>query len=278
VRELSIDELPGLTTPADLAVILGLCELLGLPVHFVAPAFGFAKNLPFAVQAELERRVSACWAVCRQFGVSIGFHSGSGKSADNYRLIGRITGGNLEIKTSGRYTYEMGRALAMSTDPADQALWRDWYAFARDLAAASAFAEDATERAAARGYISASLPAGSAETAFASPAALATALAKLPADPEQPLWFEYNFLYVLAAGGRADKASLGDHSPAGYAQRGRFYGVSAQARLGYARNVAVYLIFLAEATGQSSPARCAAARERLATYGSLDAFLADIAP
>ena len=45
--------------------------------------------------------------MCQAFGVSIGFHSGSGKSAENYRLCGAITGSRLEIKTSGRYTYEI---------------------------------------------------------------------------------------------------------------------------------------------------------------------------
>ena len=35
--------------------------------------------------------------------------------------------------------------------------------------------------------------------------------------------FEYNFLYVLAAGGRPEKAARGDDTSAGYAQRARFY-------------------------------------------------------
>ena len=37
----------------------------------------------------------------RRFSVSIGFHSGSGKSAENYEACGECTNGNLEIKTSG---------------------------------------------------------------------------------------------------------------------------------------------------------------------------------
>ena len=37
-----------------------------------------------------------------RFSVSIGFHSGSGKSAENYEVCGKATGGNLEVKTSGR--------------------------------------------------------------------------------------------------------------------------------------------------------------------------------
>jgi len=100
-RELSIDELPGLTTPETLATMLALCETLDMKIHFVAPAFGFQKNFPFDDNAELERRVTAAWKVCERFGVSIGFHSGSGKSAENYRICGRITG-QLKILASGR--------------------------------------------------------------------------------------------------------------------------------------------------------------------------------
>ena len=49
--------------------------------------------------------ISDAYAVCEKFSVSIGFHSGSGKSAENYEACGECTGGNLEVKTSGRYTY-----------------------------------------------------------------------------------------------------------------------------------------------------------------------------
>jgi len=85
------------------------------------------------------------------------------------------------------------------------------------------------------------------------------ALESLPPEPDHMFWFEYNFLYVLAADGRADKAALGDHTPAGYQQRARFYSISPEGRLNFARNVASYLIFLAENTGLASAARCAAA-------------------
>jgi hypothetical protein len=111
LRELSIDELPGLTTPETTAIMLALCEALEMPVDFVAPAFGLQKNMPYPDGAALRTLIERQWRVCAPFGVSIGFHSGSGKSAENYRLMGEITGGHLEIKTSGRYTYEMGWAL-----------------------------------------------------------------------------------------------------------------------------------------------------------------------
>jgi hypothetical protein len=264
--------------------MLALCEALDMPVQYVAPAFGFQKNFPFADQVELERRIAAAWAVCKDFNVSIGFHSGSGKSAENYRLCGRITGGRLEIKTSGRYTYEMGRALAASSDPADRALWHDWWRFTRDLAVASAFAADATEQSMARQFIVHALErsgkadrSGATADVFADQDRCAAALSALTPDPDHMFWFEYNFLFVLAAGGAANKSALGDHGPAGYQQRARFYAISEQARLGYARNVAEYLCFLCETTGLVAAAKVAAARSRLATFTSYTDLVQDIA-
>ncbi len=279
LRELSIDELPGLTTPETTAVMLAFCEALGMPVNFIAPAFGFQKNCPYPDNEALRRLVQPHWEVCKQFGVSIGFHSGSGKSAENYRVVGEITGSHLEIKTSGRYTYEMGVALSRSTNPADQALWKDWYAFTQELALAGAFSGDATEQKMARSFIVASLPAPVDSAAvFYSPAACRAALATLSPSPEHMLFFEYNFLFVLAAGGQAVKSALGDHTPAGYAQRARFYAISDEARLRYAQGVAGYLVFLAETTGLAPAATCAAARQRLEACTSYAQFVAQIAP
>jgi hypothetical protein len=81
---------------------------------------------------------------------------------------------------------------------------------------------------------------------------------------------------VLAGGGRAEKAALGDHSPAGYQQRARFYTISEEGRLNFAKNIASYLIFLAENTALASKERCDAAAKLLAGYTSLNAMLADI--
>jgi hypothetical protein len=278
LRELSIDELPGLTTAETTAVMLALCEALGMKVHFIAPAFGFQKNMPYPDNAALRELIAKQWAVCVKFDASIGFHSGSGKSGDNYRVMGEVTGGRLEIKTSGRYTYEMGRALAASKNTADQALWHDWYRFTLELALLGAFSPDLTEQKMARIFIADALgKAGAPADVFASPAATRSALEALPASPEHMFWFEYNFLYVLAGGGRAEKAALGDHTPAGYVQRSRFYSISGEGRLNYARNVARYIVFLAETTGLASPAVCAAASRRLDGYSSLDEMLAGIA-
>lgn len=279
LRELSIDELPGLTTPETTAVMLAFCEVLGMPVNFIAPAFGFQKNAPYPDNAELRRLIERQWDVAKKFGVSIGFHSGSGKSAENYRVMGEVTGGALEIKTSGRYTYEMGVALQASSDARDQALWRDWYRFTLEMAVAGAFSADATEQKMARSFVVTSLTeAGRSADVFASEQTCRAALEALPPSADHMFFFEYNFLFVLAAGGRAEKAALGDHSPGGYAQRARFYAISDEARLGFARRVAAYLIFLAENTGLVAAARCREARAALDRIRSLSEFVTTISP
>ena len=277
LRELSIDELPGLTTPETTAIMLAFCAAMDMPINFIAPAFGFQKNMPYPDNTALRALIEKQWAVCKQFGASIGFHSGSGKSAENYQVMGQVTGGRLEVKTSGRYTYEMGVALYHSKDAADQALWQDWYRFTVELALLGAFSADATERKMARVFITDALAkAGRPVEVFTSAATACQAVEALPASPDHMFWFEYNFLFVLAAGGRAEKKALGDHMPAGYQQRARFYAISDEGRLNFARGIARYIIFLAENTGLAPAARCAAARQLLDRYTNIGDFLADI--
>jgi hypothetical protein len=102
-------------------------------------------------------------------------------------------------------------------------------------------------------------------------------LEALPPSPDHMFFFEYNFLFVLAAGGRPEKKALGDHSASGYRQRARFYAIGADARLRYLKRVAEYIVFLAEHTGLAPSDRVTAARRRLERYTSLDEMLADIA-
>jgi hypothetical protein len=276
-KELSIDELPGETTPQTLAVSLAMAEALGVTFNYVAPNIGFQKNFPYADNAELGRKVAGLFEVASKFGASFGFHSGSGKSAENYRVCGQVTHGCLEIKTSGRYTYEMGAALARSPDPDDQKLWRDWYDFTRHLATEGAFSDQPTRRKLAREFIVRSLEtAGQGpDGVFDSPAHLAGALARLEPSPDHMFWFEYNFLFVLAAGGSTSR--LGEHTPDGYRQRARFYGISDQGKLLYSKNVVRYIAGLAETTGICPPGRVAAAREELDRCRTYPEFLADIA-
>ena len=214
--------------------------------------------------------------MARAFGVSIGFHSGSGKSAENYRVVGEVTEKNLEIKTSGRYTYEMGAALARSHAPSDQTLWRKWYEFTRELAIEGAFAADATRQRMAREFIRHALAHEKRDETgvFENPDTLRSALAALPYSPDHMFWFEYNFLYVLAGDGSPRR--LGDHGPRGYGQRARFYAISDEARLEYARGVASYVLFLAEATGLADASRVAEAREQLAALPDYAALERDL--
>jgi len=272
-RELSIDELPGLTTPETTAVMLLLCKALNMPIQYIAPAFGFQKNFPYPDNTKLHTLIEPTWNICKKLGVSIGFHSGSGKSEENYRLMGEITGGHLEIKTSGRYTYEMGVALSISKNAQDQKLWNDWYDFTRKLACEGAFSTDATEQKMARQFIVDTLaferrPAD----VFTSPEKCREALSTLKPHPDHMYWFEYNFLFVLAADGRAEKATLGDHSIKGYRQRARFYNISNEARLNYSRRVARYLLFLAESAELVDAKVLSAARKLLGTYTTQQDF------
>ena len=276
LRELSIDELPGLTTPETTAVMLALCEALDMKVNFIAPAFGFQKNMPYPDNAALRTLIERQWAVASKFGASIGFHSGSGKSAENYRVMGEVTGSRLEIKTSGRYTYEMGVALHGSSDPGDKALWADWYRFTIALALAGAFSADPAEQKAARSFVVASIPGGGGPDLFASAASCRAAMEKLDPSPDHVFFFEYNFLFVLAAGGRPEKSALGDHTPAGYTQRSRFYSISPAGRLLFAKGIAGYIVFLAENTGLAATERCAAARKLLDRTGSYEEFISEI--
>jgi hypothetical protein len=109
----------------------------------------------------------------------------------------------------------------------------------------SCFSEDEQQRKMAREFVSETLAnaeeASGSGDVFASAAACTAALEALEPSPEHMLWFEYNFLYVLCAGGRPDPAAMGSHTVEGYAQRARFYSISDAGRLLYSKRVAEYL-------------------------------------
>jgi hypothetical protein len=276
VKELSIDELPGQTTTETLTACLVMSELLGVRFNFVAPNIGFQKNFPYPDNAELRQKVQKLYAIAEKFGVSFGFHSGSGKSAENYQVVGEVTKCNLEIKTSGRYTYEMGVALSKSKDTSDQKLWKDWYEFTKKLAIRGAFSSNEVQKKFARDFITKSFQTEkkSADKIFDSESVLKLEMDKLPASPEHMHWFEYNFLYVLAGEGSIEK--LGDHTKAGYDQRKRFYAISNEGRLLFAKGIASYIIFLAETTGISNKETIALAKAKLAKLNNIDELLAQI--
>ena len=170
---------------------------MGMPVDFVAPLSG-QKNMPYPDNEKLEKLVERQWSVCKAFDVSIGFHSGSGKSAENYQVMGRVTRSNLEIKTSGRYTYEWVY-LAKSNDPDDQSLWQDWYGFTKELAIAGAFSESDLSANGAKFIEDALKLEGQSTEIFDSLETVRDSLDMLTPSPDHMFWFEYNFLYVLAA-------------------------------------------------------------------------------
>ena len=275
-KELSIDELPGETSPQTLAVCLALAEVMGMRFEFIAPNIGFQKNIPYTDNAALAGKIEALYRVAERFGLSIGFHSGSGKSAENYGTIGRITSGAFEIKTSGRYTYEMGVALSRSTDKSDQVLWHDWYEFTKKLAIIGAFTDNSSQKAFARDFITSTfkkegiLP----DKVFDSPENLRRRLDALTPSPDHVFWFEYNFLFILAASGNID--CLGDHSTDGYRQRSRFYRISNQARMFYAQQTVAYILFLAKSTGLVKLDRIRIATEKIAEFSSYQDLLNDI--
>ena len=55
-----------------------------------------------------------------------------------------------------------------------------------------------------------------------------------------------------------------------------FYSVSDEGRLNFAKNIASYIVFLAENTGLATAATCTAARKLLERYTTLDEMLNDI--
>ena len=114
------------------------------------------------------------------------------------------------------------------------------------------------------------------ENAMKSEEACKAYLLSLEPSPEHFFWFEYNFLYVLAADGSSEKKSLGDHSPKGYKQRKRFYSISDEGRLLYSKRVVEYIFFLAENTGLATKDKCAKAVTELNRIETFEEFISSI--
>jgi hypothetical protein len=267
-----LDGLPGQATPDVIAVCLAMADAFGVKLDFVSLNSRSTKNSPEA-REDQGIQLKQMHEVAEKFGASLVFHE---ERFESFRA-GADTTGHFAVKTSGRDTYDMGAALAASQDAKDQQLWRDWYSFTKKLAAEGTFSAHETRRTFVRDLIAQSLDtAGQSTTGiFDSPASLEKALAGLPPSPDHAFWIEYNFLFVLAAEGSTVK--LGDHSPAGYQQRARFYGISDEGKLGFAKNVASTLMRLAEQTGICPAERIGSARDRLATIKTYADLLADVA-
>ena len=103
--------------------------------------------------------------------------------------------------------------LFASSDPTDQQLWSDWYAWTREIAVLSCFSDNIEQKTMAREFVVETLKNdGHSAQVFGSPAACKAALEVLTPSPDHMLWFEYNFLFVLCAGGEPDPAKMGSHS------------------------------------------------------------------
>lgn len=108
--EISLDEAPKATTPADVLIYLGEWKHRGLPCDYVAPNLGFAKREDFSGNIDTLRNMSrAMHAVAQNYGALLSFHSGSGstpfsgKGKKAYETILETTGKRLKYKISGVY-------------------------------------------------------------------------------------------------------------------------------------------------------------------------------
>ncbi len=126
--ELSIDETPTVTTPAEHFVIANELALNGIRPDSVAPHFTgtFEKGVEysgdlraFARDFEVHQRIA------EDFGYKLSLHSGSDKFSV-FSTVGRVTGGRVHVKTAGTNWLE---ALAVLAE-ADPALYRRAHKFA----------------------------------------------------------------------------------------------------------------------------------------------------
>ena len=264
LRELSIDELPGPDDAGDDGDHAGA-------VRGARACRSISSRRPSAsrrtCRSPTTPRCAALiekqWDVCAQFGVSIGFHSGSGKSAENYQVMRRRSpaAGSRSRRAAATPT-RWARALFASKNAADQALWRDWYKFTLRAGARSARSAPTRPNRRWRAVHRRCARARRARRRCLRDARRVRARRSRRWRRARTTCSGSSTIscIVLAGGGRADKAALGDHTPAGYRQRARFYAISDEGRLRYAQDVARYICFLAETTGLAPAAALRARR------------------
>ena len=253
--------------------MLALCEALGMPVNFIAPAFGFQKNMPYPDNGALRALIERQWEVSRRFGASIGFHSGSGKSAENYRVMGEVTGGRPGDQDQRPLHLRDGRgALPLERRLRPGALG-GLVPFHGGARARGPSAPTPTESKMARTSSRTRSPkAGRGPTCSPRQAACRAAVEALPrAGPHVLLRVQL----PLRARGRREgrEGGAGDHSAAGFRPAGPVLPISPEAppylREGRRRLHRVPR----RAHGPRPGERCAAARRLLARIGSYEAFL-----
>ncbi|MCD4786335.1 MAG: tagaturonate epimerase family protein [Candidatus Eremiobacteraeota bacterium] len=112
--EVSLDECPELTTEKEMFFILNELKRRGVIVTQAAPNVGFEKRVDYRLPDGLDglrHRVSRLAAIAEHFGAILDFHSGSDKSAETYRTISDATGGNIQLKVSGKLQLIYGETI-----------------------------------------------------------------------------------------------------------------------------------------------------------------------
>lgn len=128
--ELSVDETPQPTTPAEHFIIADQCRAAGMKLVSLAPRFvgDFEKGVDYKGDlAAFERSLADHAAIARVLGpYKLSLHSGSDKLSI-YSTFARITGGLFHVKTAGTSYLEALRVVARH----DPSLFRQIVEFSR---------------------------------------------------------------------------------------------------------------------------------------------------
>jgi hypothetical protein len=128
--ELSIDETPEPTTPAEHYIIADQCRDAGVTLISLAPRFvgDFEKGVDFKGDLKLlEKNLADHAAIAQMLGpYKLSLHSGSDKLSV-YPLLARATKGQFHVKTAGTSYLEALRAIAQH----DPAFFREIVVFSR---------------------------------------------------------------------------------------------------------------------------------------------------
>ncbi|MCH8922852.1 MAG: hypothetical protein IIA67_06855 [Planctomycetes bacterium] len=129
--ELSVDETPQPTTPAEHYIIANECLRAGMKLVSLAPRYigDFEKGIDYKGDTEaLARSLADHVAIARQLGpYKLSLHSGSDKLSI-YALFARVTGGLFHVKTAGTSYLEALRVVARH----DETLLRQIISFSRE--------------------------------------------------------------------------------------------------------------------------------------------------
>ncbi len=112
--EMSIDETPGVTSPAEHYVVASELYAAGIKVSSMAPHFfgAFEKGIDYVGDLKrFEQELEIHQAIADHFGYRLSLHSGSDKFSV-FPIFGRITKLNAHTKTAGTNWLEAVRVLA----------------------------------------------------------------------------------------------------------------------------------------------------------------------